>query len=186
MIREQRIMQRMVDEIGDELNEYIRTFNGCDFWKIKEGEIIVNKTFKRLLSIIADFNLITINDILTDTYELVDSPELNLQILKGFSTQYIKHGGKSIVNRTMAFCFMLWLMVDEFKVPPTEILHECIQSELMYKKESIWENFKFALGFAPFPYKLRGDNRALCLVTLLNGLPIYDTMKNIAVYNELV
>ena len=49
MLREQRIMERIKNELGDELNEYITTFNGCDFWKIKEGEVIVNKTFKRLL-----------------------------------------------------------------------------------------------------------------------------------------
>ena len=186
MIREQKMMERMVNELGEELNEYIQTFNACDFWKIKEGEVIVNKTFKRLLNIMADFNLTTINEILTDTYEMIDSPGLNMRILQGFSSQYIEHGGKSIVNRSMSFCFMLWLMSNEFGVPATTILSESANSELMYKKPSIWENIKYSLGFSQYPYKFRGDNRALCLITLLNGLPIQDTMWNIARYNELV
>ena len=56
MLREQRIMERIKNEMGEELNEYIATFNGCDFWKIKEGEIIVNKTFKRLFKLILLFS----------------------------------------------------------------------------------------------------------------------------------
>ena len=52
MIREQEMMQRMIDEMGGELNVYIKTcFDGCNFWRKKEGELIVNKTFKRILSI---------------------------------------------------------------------------------------------------------------------------------------
>ena len=61
---EKAILQNKLNEIGEELNEYIRTFNGCDFWRIKEGEVLANKTFKRMLTIIADFNLTTVNDIL--------------------------------------------------------------------------------------------------------------------------
>ena len=58
MIREQEMMRRMIDEMGDELNVYIKTcFDGCNFWKKKEGELIVNKTFKRILSITSNSNI---------------------------------------------------------------------------------------------------------------------------------
>lgn len=186
MIREQRIIERIVNEIGDELNEYINSFNGCDFWKIKEGEIIANKTFKRLLEIIADFNLTTVDIVLSDVYELVDDPEINMKILRRFSAQYINNGGTSLINRTMSFCYFLWLAAQEYKVPATVILQEAIESNLMYKQKSLWMNIKCLFNLTQYPFKIKADQRSMCLITLLNGKPIQDTFRYVAEYNEII
>jgi hypothetical protein len=187
MIREQEMMRRMIDEMGDELNNYIKTcFNGCDFWKKKEGELIVNKTFKRILSIVADYNLTTVDVILENAYELIDNPNLMIRILGGFTDKYIRIGGDSLLNRTMAFCYLLFYTAElEEGVTATEILQNIIDSELMYKKESMWQKIKYSLGLVKYPYKIKCTTRGLELISLLRGNPIYETMKYIATYNEL-
>ena len=188
MIREQRMMQRIIDEMGDELNVYIKTwFNGCDFWRKKEGEVIVNKTFKRLLNIVADFNLTTVDEVLENAYELIENPELMIRILGGFTDKYIHTGGNSLLNRTMAFCYLLFYISElEEGVNATDILKHVIDSELLYKKETIWHTFKFKLGLVPYPYKIRGKTRAIELITILRGNSVYETMKDIAEYKELI
>jgi hypothetical protein len=188
MIREQQIMQRIVNEIGDEFDLYIITcFNCCDFWKKKEGELIVNKTFKRLINIIADFNLTSADEILDNAYDLIDNPELMIRILGGFTDKYIHTGGNSILNRTMAFCYLLfYISVLEEGVKPTDVLKHIINSDLLYKKETLWTTIKFKLGLSPYPYKIKGKTRAIELITLLRGNPVYETMKDIAEYNELI
>ena len=188
MIREQELMRRMIDEIGDELDIYIKTcFDGCDFWKKKEGELLVNKTFKRILSIVADYNLTTVDIILENAYELIDNPNLMIRILGGFTDKYIRIGGDSLLNRTMAFCYLLFYTAElEEGVAATEILQHIIDSELMYKKESIWQKFKYRLGLAKYPYKIKCKTRGLELVSILRGNPIYETMKDIAIYKELI
>ena len=157
MIREQEMMRRMIDEMGDELNVYIKTcFDGCNFWKKKEGE-------------------------------LIDNPNLMIRILGGFTDKYIRIGGDSLLNRTMAFCYLLFYTAElEEGVAATEILQHIIDSELMYKKESIWQKFKYRLGLAKYPYKINCKTRGLELVSLLRGNPIYETMKYIATYKELI
>jgi hypothetical protein len=188
MIREQEMMRRMIDEMGDELNIYIKTcFDGCDFWKKKEGELLVNKTFKRILSIVADYNLTTVDVILENAYELIDNPNLMIRILGGFTDKYIKIGGDSLLNRTMAFCYLLFYTAElEEEVAATEILQQIIDSELIYKKESMWQKFKYTLGLAKHPYKINCKTRGLELVSLLRGNPIYETVKDIAIYKELI
>jgi hypothetical protein len=188
MIREQQIMQRIVNEIGDEFDLYIITcFNCCDFWKKKEGELIVNKTFKRLINIIADFNLTSADKILDNAYDLIDNPELMIRILGGFTDKYIHTGGDSILNRTMSFCYLLfYISVLEEGIKPTEVLRQIIDSDVLYKKETLWTTVKFKLGLSQYPYKIKGKTRALELITLLRGNPVYETMKDIAEYNELI
>lgn len=188
MIREQKIMQRIIDEMGEELDLYIISyFNCCDFWRKKEGEIIVNKTFKRLLSIIADFNLTSADEILDNAYDLIDNPELMIRILGGFTDKYIHTGGNSLLNRTMAFCYLLfYISVLEEEIKPTDILRQIIESDVLYKKETLWTLVKFKLGLAPYPYEIKGKTRALELITILRGNPVYETMKDIAEYKELL
>jgi len=187
MIREQEMMRRMIDEMGDELNVYIKTcFDGCNFWKKKEGELIVNKTFKRILSIVADYNLTTVDAILENAYELIDNPNLMIRILGGFTDKYIRIGGDSLLNRTMAFCYLLFYTAElEEGVTATEILQNIIDSELIYKKESMWQKIKYSLGLVKYPYKIKCMTRGLELISLLRGNPIYETMQYIATYNEL-
>ena len=125
MLREQRIMNRMAEELNGELDEYIMTFNGCDFWRIKEGEVIVNKTFKRILNIMADFNLTTTEDILDDVYKLPDTPDVMLSMLPKLAYMYGENGGESILNRSMVLCYLLhYIVTVEDDLTATDVLKD--------------------------------------------------------------
>jgi hypothetical protein len=187
MLREQRIMNRMAEELNGELDEYIMTFNGCDFWRIKEGEVIVNKTFKRILNIMADFNLTTTEDILDDVYKLPDSPDVMLSMLPKLAYMYGEKGGDSLLNRSMVLCYLLhYIVTMEDNLTATDILKDSADSELMYKKDSIWESIKHAVGLSPYPYKVRGNSRAMGLIAIISGKPIRETMQYIAEYKEIM
>ena len=188
MLREQRIMERIKNELGDELNEYITTFNGCDFWKIKEGEVIVNKTFKRLLGIVADFNLTTVDDILMDVGELPEDKEAMLFILPALAEQYVTIGGDSLLNRMMVFCFILHFIVEteDGKITATEVLEQSANSPLMYKKESMWQKIKYTFGFANLPYKVRGNTRAIGLMSILSGKSGQEMTRDIGLYQFII
>lgn len=188
MLREQRMMDRIVNEIGDELNEYIATFNGCDFWKVKEGEIIINKTFKRLLGIIADYNLTTVDEIIKDATRLPDNSSAMLFVLSRLADEYVTSGGESLLNRTMVFCFLLnYIYEHEGKtISATEILKHSIENDLVYKKESLWQKIKFIFGFANEPFKIRGNTRAIGLMSVLAGKPSSEMVYDIISYYDLI
>lgn len=186
MIREQRIMQRIIDEIGPEFDEYIMLFNGCCFWDIKEGEILINKTFKRLLEIIADFNLTTVDEIMDQAFKFNNSPEANMRLLRFFSSNYIEYGGDCLLLRSASFCFTLWLITQQYDVTACYALQQAINSEIVYKKETLWTKIKHFFGFIPYPYIIRGQVKTLTLITLLNGKPMRETMKYIAEYNNIL
>lgn len=188
MLREQRIMERMADEIGDELNEYIATFNGCDFWKVKEGEIIINKTFKRVLSIISDYNLTTVEDVMNETSSLPDNPDAMMFILSTLADKYITLGGSSLLNRAMVFCFILHYIyeTENKQLSAKEILKHSAESELVYKKESVWQKIKCTLGFANLPYKIRGNTRAIGLMSILSGKSGDEMTRDLLSYYDLI
>lgn len=188
MIREQRMLKRIAEELGEELNEYIPTFNGCDLWKIKEGEVIINKTFKRLLGIIADYNLTTIDEIIKETGNLPDDPSAMMFILSTLADKYISLGGDSLLNRAMVFCFMLHYIYETEggKISPEEILNHSANSVLVYKKESLWQKIKFTFGFAGLPFKIRGNTRAIGLMSILAGKPGNEMTTDIISYYDLI
>jgi hypothetical protein len=88
-------MKRIVDEIGEEFDEYIKSFYVCDLWKIKEGELLVNKTFRRVIDIIADFNLTTTDNILINAYKLIESNEAMMKIMEYLCEELIHNGNES-------------------------------------------------------------------------------------------
>ena len=187
MFREQIIMNRIAEELNDELDEYIATFNGCDFWRIKEGELIVNKTFKRLIGILADYNLTTTEYVLDSVYELPDSSEIMMEMLGRLAYQYGEKGGDSILNRSMILCYLLhYITVIEDNVKATDILKDSANSELMYKQYSIWQSVKHAIGLSEYPYKVKGNSRAMGLMSIVSGKPVRETMQYIAEYKELL
>lgn len=187
MLREQQIMNRIASELNDELDDYINTFNGCDFWRIKEGEIIVNKTFKRIVGIIADYNLTTVDCVLDNVYELPESSEFMMSLLARLASQYGEKGGDSILNRSMVLCYLLHYISNiEGDLKATDILKDSANSELMYKKESLWQSIKHAIGISEYPYKVQGNSRAMGLMAIISGKPIRETMRYIAEYKELM
>lgn len=187
MLREQQIMNRIASELNDELDDYITTFNGCDFWRIKEGELIVNKTFKRIVSIIADYNLTTVDFVLDNVYELPESSEFMMQLLARLAFQYGEKGGESILNRSMVLCYLLYYITTiEGDLKATDILKDSANSELMYKKESLWQSIKHAIGVSEYPYKVKGNSRAMGLMAIVSGKPIHETMRYIAEYKDLM
>lgn len=179
MLREQRMMQRMIDEIGDELNEYIKTFYTVDLWRIKEGEVLINKTFKRVVEIIADFNLTTSDIIFKSAYKLVDNQEAMLYILDNLAIQYINEGGKGLLNRAMVFCYSLFIVSSQNNIKATDVLSNAINSNLVNYKTTLWQTVKYKLGLDPLPVKIKGEKIPLMLITVLRGEPIYATMAEI-------
>ena len=186
MIREQRIIKRILDEIGDEFEEYISTFHHCDLWKIKENEIIVNKTFKRVLDIIANFNLESGDNLINGAYRLIDSNEAMLCILEYLTEDYLKNGSQSLLNRTMVFCYSTYMICCDLGIRPKVLLDKVVNSDILRTKTSMWIKIKHFIGLRKYPYEFEGDPDSLLLVSILRGTPMHDTLKFMAEYNELV
>lgn len=186
MIREQKLMERIVDEIGEEFDEYIKTFYVCDLWKIKEGELITNKTFKRVVDIIADFNLTTTDIILDSAYNLIESNEALMYLLGFLCEEFTKKGNDSLLNRAMVFCYCVFIISEHKRINATDVLNHAINSEILKANHRLWYKLKYYLGLRLRPYEIKADYDALVLITLLNGQPILNTFENIASYKELI
>jgi hypothetical protein len=186
MIREQRIMERIINELGPEFDEYIKTFYVCDLWKIKEGELIVNKTLKRVIDIIADFNLTTTDSILDNAYKLIESNEAMMHILGFLCEEFTKKGNDSLLNRSIVFCYCVFIISNHKKIRATEVLTNAIESELVRTKPHLWYSIKYKLGLRTTPYSIEADFDALALISILSGLSIKDTFENIVNHKELI
>ena len=186
MIREQRLIKRILDEIGDEFEEYISTFYVCDLWKIKENEVIVNKTFKRILDIVADFNLTTSDDLIGGVYKLIESPVAMMHILEYMTEDFIKNGSRSLLNRTMVFCYSVYMICYDLGIKPNTLLERVVNSDIIRTKTNIWIKIKHFIGLRRYPYEFEGDPDALLLISVLRGSPMNETLKFMAEYKELV
>lgn len=186
MLREQELLLRIVNEIGDEFNDYINTFYICDLWKIKEGELIVNKTFKKLIEIIADYNLTTADDILSNTYHLIESNEAMMRIIGFLCDESVRHGNESLLNRAMVFCYAMFMICRTDGRKATDVLHDVIQSDVMLARESTWHKIKYKIGIVERPYKVEGDPDAILLIAILKGKSAMDTISIVTEYKGLV
>ena len=184
MIREQKIMKDLVDKIGDEFDDYISHFDKCDIWEYKEGELVVNKTFKDILDIIASYNLTTANQLLKDgaydlTFNVKGKEEELLGIFRQMSMIYLKSGSDCILNRTMLFCFNLYLLSNLENKKPSELINEIYNSDIIGLKNSVMMKLKYNLNMAKYPYKIIVDSSAITLISLLNGKRVEDCVEDI-------
>lgn len=186
MLREQVLLSRIINEMGDEFNEYIKTFYVCDLWKIKEGELIVNKTFKKLVDIIADYNLTSSEKILSNTYHLIESNEVMMRILAYLCDDFVRHGNDSLLNRSMVFCYALFMITHTDGRKATDVLYDVVNSEVMMTKESLWQKIKHKLGITERPYLVKGDPDAILIISILKGKSIPDTISIITEYKDLI
>lgn len=185
-MREQAVMQHLVDEMGDELDKYIESFYTCDLWTIKEGEVKVNKTFKRIIDIIASYNLTTYENIIGDVHSIARSNSLSLGIMEKLCDMYLRDGGSNLLNRIILFCYFLYNISLETGKSATEVLNRAINSDLLIPKTNWWRTFKYKLGLSRVPYKINGDVESLALIALLKGTPVEDIVMDVARYKELI
>lgn len=185
-MREQEIMQDILNDIGSELDVYISSFYTCDLWTIKEGEVKVNKTFKRIVDIVASYNLTTYENTIGDVHSIARANSLSLGVMDQICRMYLNNGGSNLLNRIMLFCYFLYNISLETGKSATEILSKAINSELIKPKTTWWHTLKYKLGFVKYPYKLSGDVESLALVSLLKGSAVEDIVVDVARYKELI
>ena len=177
MIREQQILKDLVDNLGEELNEFISTFYLCKFWVYKEDEVIVDKTFKRIVSIIANYNLTTADEVLGSVYKTIESNnEAMMYILGYLRDNYLQNGSENLLNRILIFCYTLFELSVYEKKKATEILIDIYNSELISKEETKWTKFKYTIGFSSRPYKCKVHLNGIGFVSLLRGLSVKDSL----------
>ena len=70
MVKEQYIIKEIVETLGYNINQYIIDFNTSSLWDYTERKILVNNTFKKLISIMADYNNVEEKYIMESVYEL--------------------------------------------------------------------------------------------------------------------
>lgn len=177
MLREQRMMYDMVKTLGEKLDVYIDNFYNCDLWYFKEGELIVNKTFKEILSIVASYNLTSVDELLKGAYRLIDSnKDAMLSILGYMGDSFLKDGSTSILNRTVVFCFALYTICRRENVKASEVLEVMYNYELFDKKETWWTKLLYRIKIYNYPFKLKVNKDGMILVSLLTGNNIPDTI----------
>ncbi len=180
MIREQQIMKDLVDKLGDELDEFISNFHLCNFWVYKENEVIVDKTFKKIVSIVADYNLTTANEILKSTYKTIDSNnEAMLYVLHYMCDNYLDNGSDNKLNRILVFCYSLFEFSRGENRKATDILKEVYEFDLVVTKENKWTKFKYFIGINKEPFERKFQLKGIGLIALLKGLSVQDTVEYI-------
>lgn len=185
MIREQRIMKELVDTMGEKLDEYISTFNNCDLWDYRENELIVNKTFKEILSIVSNYYLTSADDELKNAFRLVNSnKQFMLPMLSYLGDLHLKNGSDRVLNRTVIFCYALYEICKSEQKKASEILEVVYTYDLVETKETWLTKLKHKIGYFRHPYKLNVNSDGLLLVSILSGKKLEDAFEYVlTVYN---
>lgn len=178
MLREQRLMMELADTLGDRFDDYIMTFDGYSLWDIKEKEFIVNRTFKDIVDVFANYNLTTTKDILANVYELGSGDVLPL-LLNFMIESYLKHGSKSLLNRIMLFCYTLHEYTSQNNIKPTELIRTIYDEELYTIKPNLLTKIKYKLNKANYPFDVFVKDYKIVLIALISGNSFNDTMSNI-------
>lgn len=182
MIREKRIIKDLVDQLGDELDYYIMNFDKIDIWVYKENELVVNKTFKKILEIVASYNLTTANVLLKDAYNLASEFEGKEEILFGILLEmtklYLKSGSNCLLNRVLLFCLNLHVFSYQEKKKPTQLLLEIYNTDIVVFKNSLTTKIKYIFKRSEYPYKVIVDSIGLTLISLLNGKSVNDNIND--------
>jgi hypothetical protein len=184
MFREQRMMFDMVRSLGEKLDEYIDNFHNCDLWYFREGELIVNKTFKELLSIVATYNLTSVDELLKGAYRLIESNnDAMLSIIGYMGDTFLTEGSTSILNRTVVFCFALYTICQRENVKASEVLKVMYDYDLFKKKETWWTKLLYKIKIYNYPFKLEVNKDGMILVSLLTGNNVKDTIDYVLKVN---
>ena len=178
MIREQRLMMELVNILGDNFDEYILTFDSCNLWDFKEKEVIINKTFKDIVEIFANYNLTTAKDILANAYELGPRSIL-IGIFYFMREDYLKKGSESLLNRILIFCYTLHEYSKANNVKPTELLKEICKEDLYVIKPNFITKIKYKLGKARYPFDVIVGDYKIVLLSLITGQSFNETIYNI-------
>lgn len=183
MLREQRLMLDLVNLLGDNLDEYILTFDKYNLWDFREKEVVVNKTFKDIVEVFANYNLTTAKDILSNVYDL--GPKHILPGVFHFMREsYLKQGSESLLNRIMLFCYTLYKYSTSNNIKPTELLKIICDEDLYVIKPNFVTKIKYKLGKARYPFDVIVRDYKIVLISLITGKSFNDTMVNIlTLYN---
>lgn len=181
MIREKRIIKDLVNQLGDELDYYIMNFDKIDIWVYKENELVVNKTFKKILEIFASYNLTTANILLKDAYDLASDFEENEEDLFGILLEltklYLKSGSTCLLNRVILFCLNLHVFSYQENKKPTQLLLDVYSTDIVVFKNSLTTKIKYAFKMSEHPYKVIVDSVGLTLLSLLNGKSVNENIN---------
>ena len=105
MVKEQYIIKEIVETLGYNINQYIIDFNTSSLWDYTERKILVNNTFKKLISIMADYNNVEEKYIMESVYELDENIFMDVHIY--MIKDYLEKGGESLLQRLILFCINL-------------------------------------------------------------------------------
>lgn len=189
MLREQRIMKEIADTLGNELNDYISSFHKCDLWTYKENELVVNKTFKEIVEIVANYNLTTTKELLNHAYDLHfhnSNKEILLNILEFMVKDYLKMGSDCLLNRIMLFCYLLAIFSSRENKTATEFIYEICDSDLIITKNSLKAKLKYKLNRTKFPFTLVVDNEAAALISILSGKSLDDYVEYVISMSNVI
>lgn len=177
MMREQRMIKDLTESLGSVLDDYIINFNSSKLWYFTERRPVVNKTFRDIVEIFANYNLTTSKDILDKVYELDDD---NLMGILAFMTDnYLTNGSESILNRAVLFCFALHVHCIGNSETPSVVLSKIVENDVVYIKANILTKIKFMIKKANRPYDVLASHQTLVLLSLMSGRSMNDTIKYI-------
>ena len=175
MVKEQHIIKEMVETIGDNINQYIIDFNTSSLWDYTERKILVNNTFKKLVSIMADYNNVEEKYIMESAYELDENIFMDVHIY--MIKDYLEKGGESLLQRLILFCINLHYHCRINKELPIEALRKMYEEEVVSVKKNIFTKIKYKFNKSDKPFEVFVDKFTMSQFALLSGRKLEDEIK---------
>ena len=177
MLREQRMVKEIYDNIGAEFNDYIMTLDCNSLWRFSERKIIVNKTFLKVLEVFANYNLTTVKEIMENAYELDN--EIFMDVALFMIKDYLNNGGGSLLNRSALFCVNLHYQCKVTGELPSEVLKSLYDDELVTIEPSLKTKILYKFKKCDKPFNVFVDNSKIVILSLISGKSMKEEIKYI-------
>ena len=175
MVKEQIIVKEIVETVGDNINQYILEFDSSSLWDYTERKILVNNTFKKLVSIMAEYNNVEEKHILESAHELDEDIFMDVYIY--MIKDYLEKGGESLLQRLILFCINLHYHCRINKELPIEALRKMYEEEVVSVKKNIFTKIKYKFNKSDKPFEVFVDKFTMSQFALLSGRKLEDEIK---------
>lgn len=175
MSKEQYIIREIVENIGDDINQYILEFDTSSLWDYTERKILVNNIFKKLVNIMAEYNNVEERYIMESAYELDEDIFMDVSIY--LIKEYLEKGGISLLQRLILFCINLHYHCRINKELPIEVLRKMYEEEVISVKKNIFTKMKYKLNKSEEPFEVYVNEFIMSQFALLSGRKLEDEIK---------
>ena len=184
MKRALSIIETIVNEYPDEISRIIRDYETKTFVDFIDGEIVVDKDFMKIFSVISYTHFDNPSNYLINKDDCVDIVKPAIEFLPISISNYIadiENGDSNMLRKTCTFIFALRQFCQFEHRKPVEVLNY-VHDNPAEKERNIKTRLKAFFKLQKHDYDLKTSNFNVGIISVLSNKRIQDILTDI--YNH--